>query len=312
MWYFTSLRKCTWDLCLLLVRAWHENKISALQFLRGGRVRVTVREPAFRDELLSNDVMIEGRTIPVTPASVHTVTVYVRDLPVELSDESVKCAFSAYGDVFSVRHAYHKDFPDLRNGNRLLLMSVRNPIPSSLNVLGFVCRTWHPGQPVKCSICQEYGHPPRACPLSGLCQRYKQPGHMARECVQARGQPRPQPRPQSSTPDPVPVQPPPCLSPASTLFLPSVPPSSPVPSSSPSSVSSSPSSSLSKSARDEEKARLRSALALASVLSRLSPAELCVRDWVDNFVHQHSVPDRLRPFALNYVKSYIKEASKPP
>ena len=77
------------DLCPLLVRAWHVNKISALQFLRGGLVRVTVREPAFREELLSNDMFFEGRKIPVTPAGVHTITVYVRDLPVELPDESI-------------------------------------------------------------------------------------------------------------------------------------------------------------------------------------------------------------------------------
>ena len=62
------------DLCPLLVRALQANKISALQFLRGGRVRVTVREPAFR-ELQSNDFVYEGRKIPVTPAGVHTVTV---------------------------------------------------------------------------------------------------------------------------------------------------------------------------------------------------------------------------------------------
>ena len=74
------------DLCPLLVRAWHVEKISALQFLRGGRVRVTVREPAFREELLSSDFMFEDRKTPVTPVGVHTTTVYVRDLPVELSD----------------------------------------------------------------------------------------------------------------------------------------------------------------------------------------------------------------------------------
>ena len=189
-----------------LVHALHANKISALQFLRGGRVRVTVREPTFREELLSNDFVYEGRKIPVTPAGVHTVTVYVRDLPVELSDDSIKSAFSSFGEVFSISHAHFKDFPELRNGNRLLLMSVSNPIPSSFNVLGFVCRTWHPGQPVHCTICKESGHLPRACPLSGLCRRCKKPGHVARECGQAGGQP----RPSSSAPvpvDPVPVDP---------------------------------------------------------------------------------------------------------
>ena len=164
-----------------------------------------MRDPAFREELLSSDFVFEGRKIPVTPAGVHTTTVYVRDLPVELSDESVKSALSAFGDVYSVRHAYFKDFPELRNGNRLLLMSVSSPIPSSFNVLGFVCRSWYPGQPVKCSICKEPDHLPRACPLSGLCRRCKQPGHVARECGRTGGQPRPASSDPVPVPDPVPV-----------------------------------------------------------------------------------------------------------
>ena len=131
------------DLCPLLVRVLHANKISALQFLRGGRVCVTVREPAFWEELLSNDLMFEDRKIPVTSCGCSCYySIYVRDLPVELSEETVKSAFSSYGEVYSVCHGHFKDFPDLRNGNRLILMSVCNPIPSSLNVLGFVCRIW--------------------------------------------------------------------------------------------------------------------------------------------------------------------------
>ena len=118
------------DLCPLLVCALHANKISALQFLRGGRVRVTLRELAFREEMLSNDMIFEGRKIPVTPAGFYVVTVYVRDLPVELSEETVRSAFSSYGEVYSVRHGSFKDFPDLLNGNRPRLMFVCNPIPS--------------------------------------------------------------------------------------------------------------------------------------------------------------------------------------
>ena len=104
------------QLCPLLVHAWHVNEISAAQFLRRGHVRVTVHEPAFQEELQSNDVTIEGRKIQVTPAGVQTITVFACDLPLELSDESTKSAFSTYGDVYSVCRTFFKDYPDLCNG----------------------------------------------------------------------------------------------------------------------------------------------------------------------------------------------------
>lgn len=173
------------DLCPLLVRLWRESEIITVQFLRWGRVRVTVSDPAFREELLSKDVIIEDRLIPCTPAGVHVVSVYLRDLPVELSDESFKSAFSAFGEVYSVLPVFFKDFPQLRNGNRILLMSIHEPIPSSLVVLGFECRTWYPGQPVKCPVCRQSGHSPWASPLLGLCWCCRQPSHVARECALA-------------------------------------------------------------------------------------------------------------------------------
>ena len=181
------LRRGVGELAPLLVRALHEREISALQFLRGGLARVTVGSSAYQEELLASDFMFEDTPITVTPADRPTISIYLLDLPVEISDDSVRSALESFGDVFSVRSTVYKDFPSIRNGTRVLLMSVKQPIPSSLNVLGFTCRTWYPGQPAFCSICRQSGHLPRACLLSGLCRRCKQPAHMARECSQARG-----------------------------------------------------------------------------------------------------------------------------
>ena len=201
------LRRGVGELAPLLVRTLHENEISALQFLRGGLARLTVRSSAYREELLSSDFLFEDTPIPVTPADRPTISVYLRDLPVEISDDSVRSALESFGDVFSVRSTVYKDFPSIRNGTRVLLMSVKQPIPSSVNVLGFTCRMWYPGQPAFCSICRQSGHLPRACPLSGLCRRCKQPGDVARECPQVQGSSQSSSVPEVP-PDPVPEVPP--------------------------------------------------------------------------------------------------------
>ncbi|KAK2552782.1 hypothetical protein P5673_025939 [Acropora cervicornis] len=48
--------------------------------------------------------------IPVTPADRPTCSVCLLDLPVEISDASVRTVFEAFGDVFSVCAAVFKDF----------------------------------------------------------------------------------------------------------------------------------------------------------------------------------------------------------
>ena len=47
------------------------------------------------------------------------------------------------------------------------------------------CRVCYSGQPPQCFIYLEPGYCSPACPLSGLCRRCRQPGHMAKECTQA-------------------------------------------------------------------------------------------------------------------------------
>ena len=118
-----------------------------MQFLRGGRVRVTVRSEAYRENLLSSKFIFENTVVPVTPADCAVKSVYVRDLPFEVSDESIMSVFSTYGKVYSVKSVYHKEFPAICTGTRTVLMSVNDSVPSIVNVHGFECRVWYPGQP---------------------------------------------------------------------------------------------------------------------------------------------------------------------
>lgn len=179
-----------------LLRALDADKVSAVQFLRGGKVRVTCKTSEYRDDLLEGSSFLFGDvSIPVTAADQSICSVYVRDLPFEVTDCVVKSAFESFGVVHSVHPCFLREFPSVANGTRRLVMSLRGCIPSTVSVAEFPVRVFHPGQPVTCSICRESGHLPRACPFSGLCLRCKQPGHTARNCTQAWG-------PSSSSPSP--------------------------------------------------------------------------------------------------------------
>lgn len=174
------LRRGVRELFPLSVRPLHVSEIVAMQFRC-----VTVRSEAYREELLSSEFRFEDTVVPVTPAGCVAKSVYVRDLPFEVFDESIVSVFSNYGKVFSVKSVYHKEFPAICTGTRTVVMSVNDPVPCVVNVHGFDCRIWYPSQLAFCSVCRSSGHLPPACPLSGLCRRCKQPGHVARECVQA-------------------------------------------------------------------------------------------------------------------------------
>ena len=189
-----------------LLRALDADKVSAVQFLRGGKVRITCKTSEYRDDLLEGSSFLFGDvSIPVTAADQSIRSVFVRDLPFEVTDCVVKSAFESFGVVHSVHPCFFREFPSVANGTRRLVMSFRGCIPSTVSVAEFPVRVFHPGQPVICSICREPGHLPRACPFSGLCLRCKQPGHTARNCTQAWGSSSSSSSPPVSTSSSVPV-----------------------------------------------------------------------------------------------------------
>ena len=193
-----------------LLRALDAEKIDAVQFLKSGRVRVTCKTAEYRDNLLEGSTFLFGDVpIPVTAADQSIRFVFVRDLPFEVPEDDVKSIFERFGVVHSICPCFFRDFPSVSNGTRLV-MSFREAIPLSASVADFPVRVFHAGQPVICSFCHESGHPPRACPFSGLCLRCKQPGHVARNCTQAWGSSSsnvPVPVSSSSTPVSISIEP---------------------------------------------------------------------------------------------------------
>ena len=141
-----------------------ENLLSA-QFLRDGFVRLTFTSADCCDEFLKQDLKFGEISVPVISASTKLVSVYLRDLPFEVSDDAVKEFFGSYGDVFLVSASKYKDYPNLCDGTRIIKMSLSSSIPYFVDVTGFPCRVWYPRQPTQCVICREVGHRGSSCPF---------------------------------------------------------------------------------------------------------------------------------------------------
>ena len=160
-------------------------KLTTVQFLRGGRVRLTFTDQASCDALISSGLTYNNLEVRVLRADSRFRSVYLRDLPSEVSDEDVKAFLQSYGEILSIHRSTFPNFPGIFNGNRVVEFALDRDIPYFVTIADFNCRVWYPGQPAHCAICRKPGHRVSSCPLSGLCRRCLQPGHMARECRRA-------------------------------------------------------------------------------------------------------------------------------
>ena len=94
-----------------LLNALGPDNVCAVQFLRDGRVRVTTKTTAYRDELLRGSSFRYGDVeVPVSAADAVFRPVYVHDLPFEVPDADVVSVFQAFGVVLSICPCYFENF----------------------------------------------------------------------------------------------------------------------------------------------------------------------------------------------------------
>ncbi|XP_067028870.1 uncharacterized protein [Acropora muricata] len=168
-----------------LLQILNSDDLRCIQFLRSGKVRISFREEADRDRLLSEGMRLDDQAIPVTRHAEKVTVLYIRDLPYEVASDDVIDFLSTHGEVLTAERSVNADFPTLCNGNRIVKMVLNEDIPHFLSIGGYQCRVWYRGQPIQCIVCRESGHRAQDCPLSGRCRYCHQPGHMARECSRA-------------------------------------------------------------------------------------------------------------------------------
>ena len=88
-----------------LLEAVDQEKLVAVQFLRGGLVRLTFQDTESCDEVIQRGLSFGETPIRVSHADAKVRCVHLRDLPAEVSDDDVSSFFSFFGEVLSVKRS---------------------------------------------------------------------------------------------------------------------------------------------------------------------------------------------------------------
>ena len=111
---------------------------------------------------------VDGSAVPVRISDAGTTrkVVTISGLPFELPDELFTTFLASFGTVRSVKRDMWQDkyFGQIENGNRTVLMEIKNPIPSRVTIEGAVAYVTYSGQQKTCHYCQAPGHMVAECP----------------------------------------------------------------------------------------------------------------------------------------------------
>ena len=168
-----------------LLQSVSREQLSTAQFLRNGAVRLTFKTAASCDAVVAGGITVHGHVLRVVSVETKSRLIHLRDCPAEVPDSKISGFFGPFGEVHSISHSEHIGFPGLRDGTRVVKMTLTKDVPPVVRVAGFDCRVWYRRQPAYCTICKKSGHRGKGCPLDGLCRRCERPGHVAKECRNA-------------------------------------------------------------------------------------------------------------------------------
>ncbi|KAJ7365588.1 hypothetical protein OS493_005705 [Desmophyllum pertusum] len=154
-----------------LLQSVSREQLSTAQFLRNGAVRLTFKTAASCDAVVAGGIHVHGHDLRVVSVETKSRLIHLRDCPAEVPDSKISGFFGPFGEVHSISHSEHIGFPGLRDGTRVVKMTLT--------------RTFHPWFASLASIAVKSGHRGKGCPLDGLCRRCERPGHVAKECRNA-------------------------------------------------------------------------------------------------------------------------------
>lgn len=158
------------------------SSVQSIQFVPGKNVQITFNDSKTKESIEKHEyITINDVRCAVVGGGPKVQNVLIHHYPFEEDNHRLWIVLSGFGEVRDIQYQHYPDLCSTSTGTRVVRMVRHSPIPRSVNVGGYIRKTWYVGQPVDCYICQG-GHVSKNCPLRGNCRRYLESGHMTRDC----------------------------------------------------------------------------------------------------------------------------------
>ena len=127
------------------------NKLSAVQFIPRGLIRLTFKEVAEKERLVSQgSIMLENVECDVTPSDRPYTMVYVDHYPAEGDDALLLEQFRRFGKIVATKQQHFPGRPNLLTDSRVLTMSLLQQIPAEVFVDSYPTQVWYRGMAPFC------------------------------------------------------------------------------------------------------------------------------------------------------------------
>ena len=149
---------------------------------------ITLSNEQSKENLLTNDIMINGKQIRLNEVGANITHVTVKDASIEISNDALFKVLARFGEVVlsSMRLGKIRG-TDTLNGTRYLDMRVvQGPVPVDLNIDEFPIRVLCDNGKTECKHCNLTTHPSYRCPVKPRrerrCYRCLSTIHNINEC----------------------------------------------------------------------------------------------------------------------------------
>ena len=107
------------------------SKVKTIQFVPGGRIRVTFTSLEYRNVILDRKTLQidDVHFLNITASDDPVTTVYVHYLPDEAGDVGIRLVLKLFGTVHDITYQRFAGFKNISTGTRIVRMSLNQHIP---------------------------------------------------------------------------------------------------------------------------------------------------------------------------------------